>query len=73
MRALSPVSDLIDMPPSCHHCGQPIGVYEPLVYERPGAGPVRSAFLALPDDVRQTAQPTTFFHVACHATVTSAA
>lgn len=60
------VHDLNDTPPSCGHCGDPIGVYEPLVYERGDGAPVTSAYLRLPDDVREARAPTTFFHAACH-------
>jgi hypothetical protein len=60
------VHDLTDTPPSCGHCGHPIGVYEPLVYERADGAPVTSAYLRLPDDVREARAPTTFFHAACH-------
>jgi hypothetical protein len=63
------VTDPTDTPPRCAHCDQPIGVYEPLIYEDDAGVPVESAYLRLPPRLRHAHQAATYFHVACFAAI----
>ena len=49
-------------PPRCAHCGDAIGVYEPLVYLDAQRGPVRTSLLRMSDAVPHDAP---VFHAAC--------
>lgn len=66
-----PFHDASDVPPlpRCVQCGEPIGVFEPLVYETgEPRRVVRSAVLRLPDELRHGSGGghAAFFHAACH-------
>jgi hypothetical protein len=50
--------------PNCHHCGEVIGVYEPMVVVTRGV-PLRTSRAALRDDARTADDPC--FHSECFA------
>jgi hypothetical protein len=53
-------------PVLCDHCGDTIGVYEPLVYVDDAGDAVRSSLLRVPDHLRRVRDGAAFFHAACH-------
>jgi len=59
-----PAADVAPLP-RCAVCAEPIGVFEPLVYEDACARPVDSAVLRLPAALRRAPGDATFFHAAC--------
>ena len=51
----------------CRHCGEAIGVYEPLIYMDSEGQTVRSSLLRLPGDARDPSNGMVLFHASCHS------
>lgn len=53
--------------PRCGSCGEPLGVYEPLIHDDEDRGPTRTSLLRLAEHAATAAATGTLFHAACHA------
>jgi len=54
-------------PPRCAHCRLRIGVYEPLVWQRPDGALIRSGWLLLREDPLHHAPGSLVYHPGCAA------
>jgi hypothetical protein len=57
--------DDLPRPLSCSHCGERIGVYEPLWCQHPDGSALVSGYLSLKDSLHRIGESSRFFHLDC--------